>query len=232
MRKLGKGYTKTKHGKYQVRIVDLGQQRHIGCYDTREAAHSAYINACEERLSNAIARYGHRMCDGVVYKNNYIVFDNGDIFELTGYKMSTYQKGGYLSCMINGRDERVHRILAICFIPNPYNKPEVNHINGIRYDNHLGNLEWVTHRENVQHAYDTGLTKPGYGEELYNAKLSCDDVTYIRNNYIPRDPEFGQAALSRKFGVSQKTVYAVIHNKTWTHCPNINKYKGDVQNEY
>lgn len=55
----------------------------------------------------------------------------------------------------------IHRLLAIHFIPNTLNKPIINHINGIREDNRLENLEWCTYSENTQHAYDIGLKKVG-----------------------------------------------------------------------
>lgn len=57
----------------------------------------------------------------------------------------------------------VHRLVAETFIPNPDNKPEVNHINGDKTNNSIDNLEWVTSSENKRHALNTGLKKPVAG---------------------------------------------------------------------
>lgn len=74
-----------------------------------------------------------------------------------------YKMKGYVAVHLykNSRCYRflVHRLLAEAFIPNPLNKPFINHIDGNRENNSLDNLEWCTHQENIQHAYDTGLVK-------------------------------------------------------------------------
>lgn len=64
----------------------------------------------------------------------------------------------------------VHRIIAITFIPNPDNLPEVNHVNGIKDDNRVENLEWLTESKNTQHAWDTGLCKRRFGKDHWKSK--------------------------------------------------------------
>ena len=57
---------------------------------------------------------------------------------------------------------QVHRLVAIYFVPNPNNYPCVNHIDGVKLNNDIPNLEWCTHQQNMQHAWDTGLSNHRY----------------------------------------------------------------------
>lgn len=74
-----------------------------------------------------------------------------------------YYENGYLRASLSKNKKKkkvlIHRLVAETFIPNPENKPEVNHIDGNKRNNNVSNLEWCTRCENVNHAWETGLNE-------------------------------------------------------------------------
>jgi hypothetical protein len=91
----------------------------------------------------------------------YEVNEYGDVRNVkTGKLLKSFvNHRGYLRINLNGKSKFIHRLIAEYFIPNPDNKPQINHINGNKLDNRIENLEWTTNSENMLHAYKTGLRK-------------------------------------------------------------------------
>lgn len=102
------------------------------------------------------------------YNDMYSVNENGEFFskfngrkQIKPYKL----KRGYMAVKLSlgNRESKTlyaHRLIAIAFIPNPENKPQVNHINGIRNDNRVINLEWCTNKENQIHSFHVLKREP------------------------------------------------------------------------
>jgi hypothetical protein len=101
------------------------------------------------------------------FEGLYKVSTLGDIYSIRNgitLKCPTSEGGYPLVCLCVENKPKtllVHRIVAETFIPNPLNLPQVNHINGVKTDNRVKNLEWVTCLENVKHAMETGLSRWG-----------------------------------------------------------------------
>lgn len=110
----------------------------------------------------------------------------------------------------------IHRLVAEAFIPNPENKAQVNHIDGNKSNNNVTNLEWMTPKENTVHACKTGLRNCS-GSNHHNAKLSEEDAKEIKRLYQKNSKEYGYRALAKKYGVHHRTIFSVIHGRTWVN---------------
>lgn len=129
---------------------------------------------------------------------------------------------GYKSVAINVNSNkkciRIHRILADLFIPRDKNrKLEVNHKDGVKLNNDISNLEWVTHGENVIHAEKMGLFRHPKGEEQINAKLTEKDVIEIREQYHLHNKS--AYSISRERGINESHIWSIVNNVWWKHIP-------------
>lgn len=190
-----------------------------------QKAVKAVITTFEERLG-VISLPHEEWRDVVGYEGLYQVSNLGRVksFHRGKVHLLKYQldSQGYVIVTLcrNGHQKRakVHILIAQAFIPNPENKPFINHIDGNKANPHISNLEWVTQSENMLHAFRIGLKKSVAGSKNGKAKLTDDDIRYIRNYYKKGSHYFGLKALARKFNVSLTTISRIVKGK---HYKNI-----------
>ena len=139
-----------------------------------------------------------------------------------GLRTLGIDRGGYARAALQVGDRAnkmlIHRLVALAFIPNPDNLPQVNHIDGNKLNASVDNLEWCTSKHNVQHSWSTGLSKvnenPRRGEHLHSAKLTEEQVRSIRKE---RADGAQIVPLGAKYGVNNSTISSICSRKKWKH---------------
>ena len=168
--------------------------------------------------------------DVLNYEGLYFVDVDGNVYSapkktrkgIRKLKANKNTNTGYLGVDLckNGEIKRflIHRLIAETFIPNPENKPQVNHINGIKNDNRLVNLEWCTRSENQLHSIKIGLRTTN-GEKNSQAKLKAEDVMRIFEDNRKYE------LISKQYNVSIQTVSNIKTGYSWTHLTKLQSTK-------
>lgn len=149
---------------------------------------------------------------GDIKKNHTRKFTLNEQIKRTAFDKDKYQ---IVALNKDGKSKmhKIHRLIAKAFIPNPENKPQVNHIDGNPSNNSISNLEWVTNRENTIHAFKfLNRNEKRYKIEQFNNKkvLQYDKKGNLLNTYTTR------AEASRKTGVNQSDICKCANNKKQT----------------
>jgi hypothetical protein len=153
------------------------------------------------------------------YEGRYMVTNHARIvtFNINDQGHVCYQgwKGGYKNVKLTAADGAkwhalVHVLVALAFVPNPdpINKTEVNHIDTVKTHNWPLNLEWTTHKENMEHAGKMGLMASG--EKHHWTKLNAELVLAIFNSRL------SSKALSLIHGVAKSCIQAIKEGKSWS----------------
>lgn len=150
----------------------------------------------------------------------YVCSSNGEVKNIKTGKVlrPAKDKNGYNKVVLCRcaycKNIAVHRIVALTFLNNPDNLPQVNHIDGNKTNNNVSNLEWCSNYDNIHHAIKTGLVKVKYDNNP-NAKLNKKDVITIRKMFA--SGKYNKSELARMFGVSTTLIRYIVQYKIWRY---------------
>ena len=145
--------------------------------------------------------------------SDYYLTSDGQVISLRQTKPKVLKAAvdghGYKRVTISGKTVRIHRAVAIYFIPNPENKPTVNHIDGNKLNNDISNLEWATSSEQMQHVFANGLSPKC-------SKLNKDMIRNIKKDMDKMSP----AKLRAKYpdyNITSDLLTRIRYKTNWSH---------------
>jgi hypothetical protein len=143
---------------------------------------------------------------------------NGGKFIRKERIMKLRESNGYrrIQLLRNGKYKvyQVHRVVAIAFISNPDNKPFINHINFIRDDNSVENLEWCTHQENILHNVRNNRVKYNIAEFHPNSSITREQATEVKKLIIKG---VKPTPISKQTGINVGIIYNIKAGLSWNH---------------
>lgn len=156
----------------------------------------------------------------IIGLSGYFVSDDGVVKSMKFNKsiiMKQKLDKGYYRINLCHKGKKImfntHRLVLEAFTSNPLNLPQVNHINGIKTDNRVENLEWCEASFNQKHAYRLGLSLPNNGEKHGMHKLTDKEVQEIRE----LKTIMSGIDIAKKFNISRSRVSEICNNKAWKH---------------
>lgn len=165
-----------------------------------------------------ISNYGRvRALERICFRQTYYVKNKSKFLKPHAYKSST--SNGYLSITLCKENKLktflVHRLVALHFIENQNNYPHVNHKDFNKLNNHISNLEWVTHQQNIDHCIKNGHTDYK-GEKNRFARFTEKEILEIRKL---RKEGFSIRKLGKLFNTHPSVISNISNRKTWKHLP-------------
>ena len=136
---------------------------------------------------------------------NYLISKSGLVYSIKAKKLlkSTIDKKGYCKVALYNEQGKLsislHRLVALNYIENPDNKPQINHINGIKSDNKVTNLEWVTNKENTLHAIKNGLRDEAHKKAVTDNQKQ---VVHLTSGIFYDSLKLACEALNIKYGTA------------------------------
>ena len=155
------------------------------------------------------------------YEGFYVITECGEVISLARkWKRSfrllkhSHDEDGYPQISLSKENRRItkkiHRLVALHFIENPNGYAMINHLDGVKTNNHFQNLEWCTSSMNTRHAYKIGLLK-AYGEYNGQSKLTEAQVLEILNSKLR------VTDLARQYRVSLSAISGIRKRREWKH---------------
>lgn len=164
----------------------------------------------------------------IPFATDYLIDPEGNIYSTTSNKILKQVKrpDGYrrLKLRVNGLPKAylVHRLVAEVFIPNPHGYKVVNHLDGVKSNNHVSNLEWTTQSGNLSHAFQTELRSNSGESNPRNILKDCD-VLIIYQSLLSG---MMVAELARLYQVDESTIQNIKTKRNWqsllSDLPDIN----------